>query len=170
MIRQQVAMGYVLAGMVAVCGCVVTGCDTLGGGGGITELPADVVVWGDADTENDATYASIRDANDLEDRFVLIGSEGEVQFNIGKVCEACTVEGSVILVDGEERILIRFGTGPDTEGERRPFLVSTDGFYIELVTEGEVVLFQEEDVRFEEPDDATDDLARRVGTIPNPAL
>ncbi|MCP4591868.1 MAG: hypothetical protein GY842_14120, partial [bacterium] len=116
------------------------------------------------------TYASVRDANDAEDRFVLIGSGGEVQFNIGKMCDACTVEGATILVDGEERMLIRFSTGPDGEGERRPFLVSTDGFYIELVTEGEVVLFQEEDVRFEEPDDATDDLARRVGTIPNPAL
>jgi hypothetical protein len=148
----------------------MTGCDFLGDGNRITELPAEVVVWSDPDAGNESAYLSVRDANDIEDRFILIGTGGEVQFSTGKVCNLCEAQGATIAIEGTPRVNIRFGVGPDGVGPRRPFLVSTDGFYIQLVSDGETVAFQEEGVRFEDDDNLADDLAQPAGSVPNPAL
>jgi hypothetical protein len=148
---------------------------SLAGGCGLTQndtrqLPTEVVVWGDPDPENEEQFTSVRDANDVSDRWVLIGTDGQVEFSNGLVCRECTVSDATISLSGTPRMNIRFGTGPDGEGERRPFLVSTDGFYIELVTSGDSVTFQEEEAVFEENDDPSDDLAERVDTMANPTL
>ena len=159
----------VLIGTTAILSGGLTGCDT-GGGGRITQLLPEVVVWGDPNPDNDSTYWSIRDVNNAFDRFAVIGTGGEVEFSNGKVCNTCDVEGSTILIDGTPRVNLRFGTGPDGGDERRPFLVSIDGYYVELVSDGDVIMFQEEEERFEEDDDPSDDLAERVSTMPNPTL
>jgi hypothetical protein len=156
-------LGLVLAGLGLTGGCGLFPSDT-------RQLPTEVVVWGDPDPENDGEFTSVRDANDVSDRWVLIGTDGQVQFSNGKVCRECSVADATILVNETPRINIRYSTGPDGAGERRPFLVSTDGFYIELVTSGDSVTFQEEEAVFEQDDDPSDDLAERVGTTPNPTL
>ena len=132
-------------------------------------MPAEVVVWGDPDAGNNETFWAVRDADDSELAYLVVGTDGRVQFSNGKVCNVCAVENSTILVDGMPRMNIRFSSGPDGEGNRYPFLVSTDGFYIELVADtGDAVIFQAEDTVFEEEDDPSDDLAERAGTIANP--
>ena len=168
--RQRVSAGVCVVGAGVMLTITLTGCDLFGGGNRITELPAEVVIWSDPDPDNEDTYWSIRDVNDDPARFVVIGTGGEVQFNIGKVCNVCDVDGATIAIDGTPRMNIRFGLGPDGTGPRRPFLVATDGFYIELVSEGDSITFQEEDLRFEENDNSSDDLAQPVGVIPNPTL
>jgi hypothetical protein len=125
-------------------------------------------VWGDPASDSEGT--TIRDVNDLEDRFVVVGAEGGVQFSDGTVCSDCTVTDATIRIDNTARMHIRFGTGPGGGDVRRPYLVSTDGFYIELVGAEGGVTFQEEDLRFEEPDDPPDDLAEQVGTTQNPLV
>ncbi len=146
------------------------GCRT-GDSGAITDLPAEIVVWGDTDPENDEAFASIRDANDVDDRFVVIGTNDQVQFSNSRVCNTCTVEGYTISVDGTPRVNIRFSSGPDGFGTRRPFLVSTDGYYVQLLLgDDNNYTFQEVDQRFEDPDNLSDDVGVRVGTIANPAV
>ncbi|MFH0980172.1 MAG: hypothetical protein V2A79_01365 [Planctomycetota bacterium] len=166
------------SGRIPVCGwsvgmmlLVMGGLVGCGGGSGVPALPDEIIVWGDPDPANqDDEYASIRDVNDLDERFVVIGTNGMVQFANEKVCTVCEAEGATILIDGTPRINIRFGSGPDGFGGRRPFLVSTDGYYIEVVEQNNAIIFQEEIERFEEDDYLGDDLAEQVGTIPNPAL
>ena len=166
--RQHLPIGMLVVGVLAIISGGLAGCDLFGGGGG-TSLPKEIVMWGDPDPESDAMFATVRDVNNEDDRFVVIGTDGKVQFSVGKVCNVCTVEGSTILVDGG-RINIRFGPGLNGTGERRPFLVNDEGYYIQLVTKADTVVFVAETVVFEEPDNPDDDLAVRVGSFPNPAL
>ncbi len=168
--HRRVSVGAVLAGVTTVVLGGALGCNAKPGGPRVPALPDELVVWGDPDPDNPETYASIRDVHDQDDVFVVIGTNGQVQLANEKVCNICEVQGSTILIDGTPRINIRFSSGPDGFGPRRPFLVSTDAFYIELVGDETSITFQEENVRFEEDDNLTDDLAVRVGTIPNPAL
>lgn len=136
----------------------------------VTELPKRLVAWGDPDPNSDATAVAVRDVNDLDDRFVVIGTNGLVQFSVGKVCRDCAVEGATIFIDGEPRMHVRFGGGPHGAAERQPYLVSTNGFYVQLLSDSNVVMFQEEDLPFEPQNDPSDDLAERVGVIDNPAV
>jgi hypothetical protein len=163
-------VGVIGAGLMVGMLSGSLGCKS-GDSNAITDLPAEIVVWGDTDPDNDAAFASIRDANDVDDRFVVIGTNDQVQFSNSRVCNTCTVDGYTISVDGTPRVNIRFSSGPDGFGVRRPFLVSTDGFYVQLLLgDDKNYTFQEVDQRFEDPDNLTDDVAVQVGTIPNPAL
>lgn len=161
------SFSLVLVGVMAVIVGGLVGCDT--NPNLVKELPAELVLWGDPDPDNNATFAYVRDINDMDYRHITIGANGTVQFSNFKICNVCGVDESTILINGEPQINIRFSTGPDGVGERRPFLVSADGFYIELVQTDSTISFQEEDVVFEENDDPSDDLAERIGTTPNPA-
>ncbi|MCH7812592.1 MAG: hypothetical protein IID40_01095 [Planctomycetes bacterium] len=151
--------------------CSLIGCQNQGSGGGPTELPNSVVVYSDPQ-DPERQGSNVRDANNDDDSFVLIGSNGKVQFMpTPTVCNDCSVTGATITLDGDQLIDIRFGLAPDGTGSRRPFLVDrTSGNFIQLVGGGSSsVTFQVTETVFEEPDDSTDDLADEAGTIDNPA-
>ncbi|MCP4248506.1 MAG: hypothetical protein GY778_15770 [bacterium] len=170
MFGQQTAKLSSLALLVCL-GCCLVGCQNQGSGGGPTELPDSVVVF--SDPENSERQGSnIRDANNDDESFVMIGSNGKVQFlPVPTVCNDCTVEGATITLDGGQLIDIRFGLAPDGTGSRRPFLVDrTSGEFIELLGGGsDPVEFSRSGAVFEEPDDSSDDLAVEAGTTDNPA-
>jgi hypothetical protein len=168
--KRLVSVRAVVAGVGVLVVSLATGCGLNQSSSAVTSRPAELVVWGDPDPENDGLYPAVRDVNNVEDRWIVVGTDGRVQFSNGKVCTGCTVEDATISLSGTPRMNIRYSTGPNDDGPRRPFLVSTDGFYIELVTSGEAVTFQEEDVVFEENDDPSDDLAVQADTTPNPAV
>ncbi|MCK4659931.1 MAG: hypothetical protein KAV82_10460 [Phycisphaerae bacterium] len=167
MTRRNLWVNLFWVGMVGPISGVLIGCNQ-GGGSSIPALPAELVVWGDPTPDSDAMFTSVRDFSNVDTSFVVIGTNNLVQFFNEKVCNVCEVQESTILINGTPRVDIRFGPGPDGTGERRPFLVSVDGYYIELVQESGAISFQEKDVVFEENDDPSDDLAQRVGTMPNP--
>jgi hypothetical protein len=149
---------------------VAGGCNFFGGSDAITEVPAELVIWGDPDPDSDVRYMEVYDVNELAERFIAVGTNGQLQFSNGEVCRTCSVVGSTVSLDGVPRMYIRYSVGADGEGSRRPFLVSTDGFYIELVATDQGISFVEEAARFEADDNLDDDLAERVGTVTNPAL
>jgi hypothetical protein len=157
----------ILVGTVALAGC---GLLQTGGGGTVdtSTLPAEYVVWGDP--ASDDQHPLVRDANNLSDRGLFVGSDGRVVFSAGNVCDSCTVERAVISVNEVPLVAIRFG--PDLNGEnvRRPYLVSADeaAVLIQLVSEGDAIVFQETDEPFEDPDDSSDDLAVVDGVVENP--
>jgi len=131
------------------------------------ELAATLIIWGDpADT---AQSDAVRDVTDNPQRYVFIGTDGFVQFYNGKICGTCEVDGSTVSY-GSLKMNIRFGPGPDGGEGRKPFLVSTDGFYIRLVEQSNGnMTFEKSDTPFEDPDDASDDLAEQDGTVANKA-
>ena len=151
---------------VAVWGAA---CQNQGTGGG-TQLPGNVVVWGDPDNlENRGR--NVRDANNDEDSFILIGTNGRVQFEpLRLVCDDCTVDGATIELDTGQLIDIRFGIGPDGTGGRRVFLVDrASGEFIELLGGGSSpVEFRRSGALFEDADDRSDDQAVAVDETPNP--
>lgn len=155
-----------------VCfGCSLVGCQNQGSGGGPTELPNRVVVYSDPE-DSERQGSNIRDANNDDDSFVLIGSNGKVQFMpTPSVCNDCSVTGATITLEGDQLIDIRFGLAPDGTGSRRPFLVDrASGNFIQLVGGGSSsVTFQVTEEAFEDPNDRSDDLAVEASTISNPA-
>lgn len=166
---RYVSVCVVSVGMAAVVIGMLAGCNVFNSGPKTTP-PAELVVWLDPEPGTCAPFWRVRDVNNVADRYVEIGTDGQVQFSTGTVCEGCDVDGATILLDDTPRMHIRFGPGPDDTGERRPFLVSTDGFYIELVGDKATVTFQEENLPFEEDDFLADDLAERASDpIANPA-
>ena len=151
----------------------LTGCQSQASGGGDgPSLPKKVVVWGDPeDLSNQGR--DIRDANNDGDSYVLIGTNGRVQFMpILRVCDDCDVEGATITLGSGQLIDIRFGVGPDGQGARRPFLVDrASGEFVELLGGGDsTVRFNRADALFEDPDDSSDDLAQAVGETATPVV
>lgn len=131
------------------------------------ELAGTLVIWGDP--AGDAQSDAVRDVTDSAQRFVFIGTDGFVQFDNGTICGTCEVDGSTVAY-GNLEMNIRFGPGPSGGEGRKPFLVSTDGFYMRLVegTGGDMTI-EKTDTPFEDPDDASDDLAGQDGTVANAA-
>ncbi len=131
------------------------------------ELAATVVIWGDP--AGTAQSDAVRDVTDNPQRFVFIGTDGFVQFDNGTICGTCEVDGSTVAY-GNLEMNIRFGPGPSGGEGRKPFLVSTDGFYMRLVEQsnGDMTI-EKTDTPFEDPDDASDDLAGQDGTVANAA-
>jgi hypothetical protein len=148
----------------------LTGCQSQGGGG--VDLPNQVVVWGDPE-DPEIQGRNVRDANNDDESFVLIGTNGRVQFEpLRLVCNDCQVEGATIELETGQLIDIRFGLGPDGTGGRRPFLVDREsGEFIELLGgRSEPVEFRRSGAMFEEPDDRADDLAVAVDEAANPTV
>jgi len=170
-VKPQQPRVVVIVGLALAAGVAFSpGCQT-GTGGGITELPADIVVWRDPDTGDTGT--TVRDVNNDEERFIVVGTNGRVQFVAGgtvSVCNDCNTEGATIELGSGQLIDIRFGVGVVGDDTRRPFLVDHEfGEFIELVGGGaESITFQPTGQAFEEPDDPDDDLAQVAGQIENP--
>ena len=170
--QRNVTVCIVLVGTATILSGGLSGCTTTGTGQVAdpqAEPQTEFIVWGDPDPNNTETHWAIRDVNNVSTRFAAISADGDVYFSSNQMCNDCEVTDATILVGGTPRTNIRFGPGIEG-GERRPFLVSIDGYYIEMVSEGDAVVFQEEDVPFEEDDDPGDDLAERVNTTTNPTL
>ena len=131
------------------------------------ELAATLVIWGDP--AGTAQSDAVRDVTDSPQRFVFVGTDGFVQFDNGTICGTCEVDGPTIAY-GNLDMNIRFGPGPAGGEGRKPFLVSTDGFYVRLVEgSGGVMTIEKTDTPFEDPDDPSDDLAEEDGTVANAA-
>jgi len=155
---------------IAVLAGGLPGCQSSGSRGGGTQLPADVVVWGDPE-DLDNRGRNIRDVDNVDEKHVLIGTDGSVQFssNPPTVCNDCEadIDNATIDLGGGNLIDLRFGTAPGST-ERRPFLVDrATGNFIRLV---EQATFQVRDEPFEDPDDSSDDLAVAVDETANPAV
>jgi len=148
------------------------GCNARSNSGSVPHLPDQVVVWADPQDET-RQGIPVRDANNDEGRFVLIGTDDTVQFmpDDPKVCNDCAVNGATITLESGQQIDIRFGVGAVGGDERRPFLVDrTTGNFIQLLGGGsQEVTFQVTDAPLEEDNDRTDDLAIRAGALDNPA-
>lgn len=129
-------------------------------------VAADLIIWGDP--QSDAASAAVRDVDDNLDRFIAVGSDGFVQLFNSDICPDCTVDGASITVADELEMSIRFGPGPNGGTERKPFLVSADGYYVRL-TGDDTVTLEETAEPFEDEDDPSDDLATESGTGENPA-
>jgi hypothetical protein len=159
--------------VVLSCGCQGLNIGTSSGGGGSTLQPSDkIVVWQDP-ANQDSKGTNIRDVNNDAERFVVIGTGGEVQF----------VHGTTFLVArdvtanlndasfnvGNGTIDIRFGLAPGETTDRRPFLVDRNtGHLIQLVGGTTEVTFQVTDTAFEDPNDPTNDRAVQAGETDNP--
>jgi len=130
-------------------------------------VAATLVIWGDP--AGTAQSDAVRDVTDSPQRFVFVGTDGFVQFDNGTICGTCEVDGPTIAY-GNLDMNIRFGPGPAGGEGRKPFLVSTDGFYVRLVEgSGGVMTIEKTDTPFEDPDDPSDDLAEEDGTVANAA-
>jgi len=159
---------------LTVCVCAaglasVPGCQTQGGGGA-AQFPAEIIVWEDPESGNQGS--PIRDANNDPERFVVVGTNGRVQFvQDSSVCTDCMTEGATIDLGEGNLIDIRFGVGVVGDDVRRPFLVDrTYGTFVQLVEEGGGIIFQPTDTPFEEPNDRTDDMAKAAGSEANPTI
>lgn len=153
---------------VFAAAALLTGCQGQRGGG--AQLPSRIIVWEDPETGDQGT--PIRDANNDPDRFVVVGTNGRVQFvQDGSVCTDCMTEGATIDLGGGNLIDIRFGVGVVGDEVRRPFLVDrTYGTFVQLVEEGGDITFQPTATPFEEPDDRSDDMAIPIGETDNPTI
>ena len=134
--------------------------------------PKNIVVWEDPDTGDQGQ--TIRDANNDEDRFVVVGTNGRVQFLPGgEVCRACDTDIDNARIDlGDGHLVdLRFGVGAVGDDVRRLFLVdAASGNFIQLVGGGDKdVTFQVTTEPLEEPNDDSDDRALAAGEAPNPA-
>jgi hypothetical protein len=136
-----------------------------------TQRPAELVVWDDPDSAGSGT--TIRDANNDSTRFVVIGTNGAVQFSPGEtVCNDCEADVDNATIDVQGNMIdIRFGVGVTGDTNRRLFLVDREsGNFVQLVGGGSApVEFQVTDTAFEDPDDPSDDQAVAAGTSENPA-
>lgn len=162
--RTELLVGITIATTAGAC---LTGCQTKQNQ--VTKLPDKIVKW--EDPQSGAQSTVIRDANnDSEDRFVAIGTNGDVQFEpISKVCEECEVEDSTILVDGA-KIDIRWGIGATGDENRHPFLVDqVTGTYIQLVGDDDGISFQTTDALFDDYNNDDESLAIRAGQTSNPS-
>lgn len=157
---------YSGVGMIILTAAWLAGCQTQN----VTSRPENVVIW--EDPETGVQGQTIRDVNNDDDRFVVIGSNGRVQFSFGSVCNDCDtdLDNARIQVDGAF-VDIRFGVAPVGDEIRRSFLVDAqNGTFIELVGGGdEPVTFRATDEVFEDPDDDSDDRAISAGTTSNPS-
>ncbi len=154
---------------------VVSGCQQFNGIGNrtpATGIPERVVVWADP-TNAESTGSSIRDANNDEDRFIVVGTNGAVQFLPGQtVCDDCSVDidNAVIDLGDGNSVDIRFGIGAvGDDTARRPFMVdAASGNFIQLVGGGSSpITFQVTEQPFEDPDDDSDDRAVSAGDASN---
>jgi hypothetical protein len=163
-------IGLVLAWVVVSSGC--QGQTSLLGGGSKPKPPAKIVVWQDP-ANPDSQGTSIRDVNNDAERFVVIGTDGEVQFVNGTTFSIATditanVDDASIPV-GNGTVDIRFGAAPSDPTDRRPFLVDrASGYFIQLVGGNGDVTFQVTNAPFEDPNDPTDDRAIAAGEDDNP--
>ncbi len=138
--------------------------------GGATELPREVIVWEDPETGDRGS--PIRDVNNDEDRIVVVGTNGDVQFVAdGTVCNDCDTEEATITIGSGDLIDIRFGVRQEGDQTRRPFLVDRNsGNFIELVGSSNAITFQVTSIPLEDPNDSSDDLAIRAGSEDNPTV
>lgn len=128
------------------------------------QLAGELVVWGDP--AGDAQSTEVYDADDDAERFVRVGTDGFVQFFDGSICGDCDVDGSTIGYTDDLTMSIRFGPSQQGNGAL-PFLVSNDGFLVRLVADNDGITFEVTDTLFEDPDDASDDLAEEDDTEEN---
>jgi hypothetical protein len=135
--------------------------------GAVTSRPSSLVVWGDPDNP-DSQGTAIRDWSNNSSEFVVVGTDGQVQFADGGVCTVCEadVDNAVIRVDGNT-IDILFGLHPDGDDVRRPYLVDrAANTFVDLGGGGsEAVRFTPTTEAFGEPDG--DNRAVNAGTQSN---
>jgi hypothetical protein len=143
----------------------LTGCPAQEGA--VTSRPSSLVVWGDPDNP-DSQGTAIRDWSNSSSEFVVVGTDGRVQFADGGVCTVCEadVDNAVIRVDGNA-IDILFGVHPDGDDVRRPYLVdSAANTFVDLGGGGgEAVTFTPTTEAFPDPDG--NNRAVAVGTQSN---
>ena len=91
--------------------------------GAVTSRPSSLVIWGDPENL-DSQGTSVRDWSNNSSEFVVVGTNGQVQFADGGVCTSCDadVDNATIRVNGNT-IDILFGVHPDGDDIRRPYLV-----------------------------------------------
>ncbi|MFH0983344.1 MAG: hypothetical protein V2A79_17635 [Planctomycetota bacterium] len=167
-------LGLVLSLVVLSSGCQGQSTSLLGGGGSKPKPSAKIVVWQDPAIP-DSEGTNIRDANNDAARFVVIGTDGQVDFvnsNSFLIARDITadVQDASIQV-GSGIIDIRFGVAPSNATDSRAFLVDrASGHFIQLVGGTSDVTFQVTETQFEDPNDPTDDQAVAAGEADNPLV
>lgn len=162
------SMGLAAAAMMGTA--LMTACQSQpAGGSGRTDRPSQIVIWEDPLDGGQGT--AVRDANNDPERFVVIGTNGAVQFiPDGTVCSDCDTTDATIDVGEGNLIDIRFGVSSVGDDARRPFLVDrASGNFVQLIGGGSSnVTFQVTEEPLEDPNDSSDDLAIAAGTDANP--
>ncbi len=157
-------------GTILLIAVGLAGCQNQGSGKPVS-VPARIVIWEDPGAGGQGQ--TIRDANNDENRYVVIGTDGTVQFfpdeTVCNDCEANIDEAQIDLGNGD-LIDLRFGVGATGDDVRRLFLVDVaSGNFVQLLGGGEEdVTFQVTTEPLEEPNDDSDDRAIAVGDGPNP--
>ena len=166
-------LGLVFVVAVGLIGCQSTN-GILGGTSTKPKPSAQIVIWQDpADPVSEGT--NIRDVNNDSTRFVVIGTDGQVDFVhdtsflIARNITADVQNASIQV--GTGTIDIRFGLAPGNTTDRRPYLVDrASGNFIQLIGGDNDVTFQVTTTPFEDPNDATDDQAVDAAAADNPLV
>jgi hypothetical protein len=149
--RQLTVTVSVLAVAILLVGCEAINIPGTGAGPSRVspDLPAEYIVWGDPVTSD--AHPLVRDANNLSDRGILVGTDGTVVFSVGLVCRECDAEPPVVNLNDQAVIAIRFGPDRDGGDMRRPYLVSndSDANLIQIVSTDSGIEFQKTNTPFE---------------------
>lgn len=157
-------------GAVALVAVWFAGCQSQSSNA-VTSRPSRLVVWGDPQgLESRGT--AVRDWNNSDADYVVIGTNGQVQFADGSVCDSCEtdIDNARITLGSGDLIDIRFGVHPEGDDTRRPYLVDVAaGTFVDLGGGGdEAVTFTPTTEPFGDPEDETDDRAVVVDEQANP--